>query len=136
MTDLDFWTRVQLGYYQAKRFKFDYAEYEKELLEQINNTPLTKAGYDFAFEKIKESVNDLKKQHLQEYRKEESRLNHQFFKDCEVEFGFSDFPDKVKDFIHGKAYMDGHAYGFSEIASHYDGLVEFAKLCKEAFSNG
>lgn len=46
----------------------------------------------------------------------------------------ADLPDGVKDFIHGKAYAEGHAYGFSEIANKYDDLVEFANVCKEAFS--
>lgn len=132
--ELDFWDRVESGYYQTKFLKFDYQEYEEELLEQLNNIPLTKAGYDFALGKIKERVKDLKAQHLQEYRNEESRLNHQFRKDCEVAFGFADFPDEVKDFIHGKAYEEGHAYGFSEIANKYYDLVEFANICKEAFS--
>ena len=56
-------------------------------------------------------------------------------KDCEEEFGFADFPEEVKNFIHGKAYKEGHAYGFSEIANKYDDLVEFVNVCKEAFTN-
>jgi hypothetical protein len=136
MTDIefDFWDRVQSGYYRAKSIKFDYKGYEEELLDQLNNTPLTKADYDLALEKIKERVKDLKTQHLLQDRIETGRLLGEFWIDCEEEFGFSDFPDEVKEFIHGKAYEEGHAYGFSEIANKYDDLVEFANVCKEAFS--
>lgn len=134
--ELNFWDKIQSGYYRASYIKFDYKEYEEELLEQLNNTPLTKADYDLALEKIKEDIKALKFQHSLENHAEEGRLLSEFWLDCEEEFGFSDLPVEIKSFIHGKAYNAGHAYGFSEIASHYDGLVEFAKLCKEAFSNG
>lgn len=134
--ELNFWDKIQSGYYQAKYPKFDYKEYEEELIEQLNDMLLTKTSYDLALEKIKESIRDLKTQHLQNYRKEESRLNKEFCKDCEIEFEFSDFPDEVKDFIHSKAYEEGRAYGSSEIANKYEDLVEFAKICKEAFTNG
>jgi len=133
--ELDFWGRVQSGYYQAEFLKFDYEEYEEELLEQLNSIPLTNADYDLALEKIKGSVKDLKRHHLQQYRNEESRRKHQFYKDCEKEFGFADFPEEVKNFIHGKAYEEGYAYGFSEIADKYDDLVEFVNVCKEALKN-
>lgn len=134
MNDLNFWGKVQSGYYVARFVTFDYEDYEKELLDELDNTPLIKADYDLGFAKIKEAINDLKRQHLQEYRNEESRLVSEFFEDCEKEFGFSNFPNRVKDFIHSKAYEDGHAYGFSEIANKYGELVEFANICKESFN--
>jgi hypothetical protein len=58
----------------------------------------------------------------------------QFYKDCEIEFDFSDLPTEVKNFIHRKAYEEGHVWGFESIAGHYEDLVDFAKICQEAFA--
>jgi hypothetical protein len=134
MTDLDFWGRIHSGYYEAKFVSFDYKEYRAELLDNLNHQRLTKAEYDEELKALEKDVKALKQKHLDDYRSENAKLMGQFYKDCEIEFDFSDLPTEVKDFIHGKAYEDGHAWGFESIAGHYEGLVNFVKICKEAFA--
>jgi hypothetical protein len=56
---------------------------------------------------------------------DQQRLNDLFKHDLEVEHGVSDNPKRNKLFE--IAWGEGHAYGFSEVASHYDTLVELIK---------
>ncbi len=55
------------------------------------------------------------------YREDQARLNKQFRLDLEVEHGVIGNPKAEKLF--DIAWEQGHAYGFSEVALHYDQLV-------------
>ena len=37
------------------------------------------------------------------------------------------WPDSVFDAIYAKAWKDGHAFGYSEVLSHFSDLVEFVE---------
>jgi len=61
----------------------------------------------------------------QAYGVEESRLEQEFKNDLFEYHGVTDNPKAGK--CYGIAYDYGHAYGYSEIASHFDTLVDLIK---------
>lgn len=64
------------------------------------------------------------------WRIEENRLRAMFEKDAELEFGFSELPEKAKQKIHEMAWSEGHACGYSEVMNCYPDLVELAMACR------
>lgn len=42
-----------------------------------------------------------------------------------AEYGIAHLPEAIEERIYGKAYEDGHAYGYGEIANYYCDLAEF-----------
>lgn len=59
------------------------------------------------------------------YHLDQMRLNGLFRHDLEVEHNVVDNPKKEKLFE--IAWEQGHSYGFSEVAIHYETLVELVK---------
>ena|SRR5579863_2654525 len=65
------------------------------------------------------------KENKEAYRLEQQRLNAQFKTDLELEHGVTDNPKRDKLF--DIAWSQGHSAGWSEVALHYDELVELIK---------
>jgi len=59
------------------------------------------------------------------HQTDQYRLNQLFRHDLEEEHGVQDNPKKHKLF--DIAWSQGHSFGFSEVALHYDELVELIK---------
>lgn len=133
--ELDFYGRIHSGYYNPKPFNFDYEEYKKELVFEIDSQPLTRPQYEAALSQINDEIKALKKKHRDEQAEKTGKLIDEFRKDCEIEFGFESLPVKIKDKLHWMAYGDGLAWGFSSIANCYPDLVELVFICKEEFFN-
>jgi len=58
------------------------------------------------------------------YNEEESRIYDLFMKDCITYAIEQGVPAQYAQKIVSKAYQDGHAYGYSEIVTHLEGLIE------------
>lgn len=60
-----------------------------------------------------------------EYYKKRKEILEEFKKDLAVENYVDDLPKEIQDKIFSKAYEDGHANGYYDIAWHYEELAEF-----------
>ena len=58
----------------------------------------------------------------EKYTAEEGNMTMKFKLDLEEEFGVQNNPKR--DMLFGKAWARGHAYGYTEVASVYEDLVE------------
>jgi hypothetical protein len=132
--DLSLYDKLNQNYYSVNEEWFNYKEYEEELVLELDNKPLTRPEYLLARGKIAENVLALKKKHTNERAGKSANLEAEFRKDCEIEFGFENLPEKIKQHLHVRAYESGHACGYSSIANSYPELVELVLLCKEEFS--
>jgi hypothetical protein len=58
------------------------------------------------------------------YREEENRIYELFNKDCIAYAIANGVPEQYASKVFSKAWQDGHAYGYSEIVIHLEGLIE------------
>jgi hypothetical protein len=64
------------------------------------------------------------------YVEETRRLEGLFYNDICEDFGLDPNSAKSRK-IYAKAYEDGHAYGYSEIYSHFQDLLDFVESLEE-----
>jgi len=62
---------------------------------------------------------------LENYRRGEIERETKFIKELYKKHGFVN--NELNDMIYSKAYEDGHAYGWSEVESHFSNLAEFVQ---------
>lgn len=77
--------------------------------------------------KIRKEEPGLYKFMMDDYRNEDKRIEDEFRKDIEMEYGIDKLPEEIKSAIHHFAYVKGHAYGYSEIANEYSDLMDLVK---------
>jgi hypothetical protein len=134
--EMDVYTKVAEGYYKTNLPYYD-PKFAKEIAKQIkdlDNVRLTIEERDSEIKKLNTVLADHNTEIRAKYNEAQSKLNSEFEADVEDNFGFADFPERVKGRIHYLAYEEGHSGGYSDILCQYDELVEFAELCKEEFS--
>lgn len=68
---------------------------------------------------------ELYKDKEKEYYKKRKEILEEFKNDLAVEYCVDDLPKEIQDKIFSKAYEDGHASGYYDIAWHYEELAEF-----------
>jgi hypothetical protein len=66
------------------------------------------------------------------YQADSNRLADEFRRDLEAEYGTDELPESVRDATYRRAYEEGHAYGFSEIANCYIDIAEHTLAVFEA----
>lgn len=96
-----------------------------EILEQVKTAQAEYAVALAAYEQAIAERRAISEKRLEEYRA-----------GLPVENGIEHLPKAIEQRIYGKAYEDGHAYGYGEIATHYADIAEFTldiiKLSKTA----
>ena len=68
---------------------------------------------------------------LKQYREDCRKQEILFRKALEEEFALSEWPQPVLDAVYSKAWEDGHAYGYHEVACHYSELCDFVKVVRQ-----
>lgn len=119
--------KTKLDFGSIKEFWYDE-------IQKLDHIPMTRVEWEEKVKECEKNRDSEIKAIRQKYDEEIGELTNLFRKDCEVMFGFENFPEKVKGQIHYLAYEEGHAGGYSDILAQYDDLVEFAVLCKQEFS--
>jgi hypothetical protein len=134
--DLDVYAKVAEGYYKTNLPYYDpkFAEEIAKQIKDLDNVRLTIEERDLEIKKLNTVLAEHNSQVRAKYNEAQGKLNSEFEADVEDNFGFADFPDRVKGEIHYLAYEEGHPGGYSDILAQYDELVEFAVLCKQVFS--
>lgn len=93
------------------------------LYEKLNSD-YYKNNKFYPLHKMRKEEPDLYKFILNEYRQEDQRIEDEFRKDLEQEFGTDTLPEEVRQTIFSYAKNKGHAYGYSEITNEYSDLTE------------
>lgn len=65
------------------------------------------------------------------YHMEVQRLGEEFRRDMEWSNSTESLPKVVRDRLYGKAWEDGHAYGYTEVSGHYSDLADLVKMVFE-----
>ena len=68
---------------------------------------------------------ELYKDKEKEYYKKRKEALEEFKNDLAFEYCVDNLPKEIQDKIFSKAYEDGHASGYHDIAWHYEELAEF-----------
>lgn len=134
---VDIYAKVAEGYYSSVGVPYHDSKFAEEITKQIkdlDNVRLTVEERNLEIKKLNTTLAEHNAQVRAKYNEAQEKLNSEFEADVEDNFGFADFPDRVKSRIHYLAYEEGHAGGYSDILAQYDDLVEFAVLCKQEFS--
>ena len=81
--------------------------------------------------KLEYPSNELKKVSHEEYIKmrdlygaETCRLEKLFREELAHNHGMDRLPQSIQDALYSKAWEEGHAYGYDEVASHYSDMAE------------
>lgn len=116
--------------YEVNADKFPYPlprNYEKQLQAELDEKPLSKAARVEAEKAIKPQARAWFAEQVKPYNQEKARLSTMFWEDAREDLGYAHWNEGQINAVEGKAYDDGHAYGFSEIYSKLVDLVEFVK---------
>ena len=62
----------------------------------------------------------------EEYRQQNLAVDNEFKAWVFEMYGLGQYGPKVYEVIYARAWESGHAYGYSEIASKFDTLMDFA----------
>lgn len=107
-------------------------DYEKSLIEVINNTPLTVSDRNAAMDDIKRKSAEWFKEAVRPYNNKVSELIDEFWRDCRESLGYTDFlDDEGVSILENMAWDRGHANGFDEVFCQLDILCDFAKQIVE-----
>jgi hypothetical protein len=68
---------------------------------------------------------ELYKDKEKEYYKKRTEILEEFKNDLAIENHVNNLPKEIQDKIFSKAYADGHASGYHDIAWHYEELADF-----------
>lgn len=119
-------------YYKTNPHKYpNRFEYKKKLIDEIDNTPLTKDQRKAELDKVDERTREWFKEAVMPHNAEASRLESEFWQDCRAELEYSSYLDETgMGIIEHWAYEDGHAYGFSQVFSELEKLDEFLTKIK------
>jgi len=113
------------GYEEKKAF-------EKALLDEINNSPMTAAEREEALANVKKQVVAHVNEQNKPYREAAAKLQAEFWADAREDLGYDDFlTKKGVEILESKAYEDGHSSGFSEIYGHLQDLTDFCQKIVE-----
>ena len=134
--DTDVYAKVASGYYKPNLPYYDshFAENIAKQIRDLDTVRLTVEERSSEIEKLNTILANHNAQVRSRYNEAQEKLNSEFESDVEENFGFADYPDRIKSRIHYLAYEEGHAGGYSDILAQYDELVELVFLCKEVFS--
>jgi hypothetical protein len=72
-----------------------------------------------------ESEMSVYKDELERYRNNTNNLQQEFWDDARVELGCQSYTTSVWELCCNKAWVDGHAYGYSEVYQELTEIVEF-----------
>lgn len=101
-------------------------EYRKKLIDEIDNTPLTKEQHKVELDKVDGKVRDWFKEAMKPHSAEASKLDREFWADCREELGYDKYLNETGvAMLERQAYEDGHAYGYSEVFSKLQDLEQF-----------
>lgn len=107
---------------------------KRELLDEIDNTPMTKAQREEAGKAAVQKARDRCEEILAPIRKAEKELQATFWKDCREDLGYDKLmsADAVKVF-EAFAEEEGHSNGFESIHNWLDRLTDlFKAITKKA----
>ena len=102
----------------------DIAAVKKDIMDDIDNTRLTTKERDALLDNLKKDEKKVRSIVCDDYRKAINQFT-KMFKD----FLINTMPENLKskaDIIYDRAYDQGHANGFTSIASEFDDLCDFA----------
>jgi hypothetical protein len=102
----------------------DITAVKKDIMDDIDNTRLTTKERDALLDNLKKDEKKVRSIVCDDYRKAMNQFT-KMFKD----FLIDGMPENLKskaDIIYDRAYDQGHANGFTSIASEFDDLCDFA----------
>ena len=123
----------EFDYYKTNPHEYpNRFEYRKKLIDEIDNTPLTKDQRKAELDKVDERVREWFKEAVKPHSTEASRLESEFWQDCRDDLGYPSYLDEAGvGIIEHEAYEEGHAYGFSQVFSELEKLDEFLTKIKD-----
>lgn len=119
MKDFDYYKTNQ--YKHPNRFK-----YKKKLIDEIDNTPLTKDQRKAELDKVDERVREWFKEEVKPHNIESSRLEKEFWADCRCHFAYDQYlTSEGVALLEYKAYEEGHSHGYAEVFSKLEDFEQF-----------
>lgn len=127
MKDFDYYSKTDEKYHDSFTIK-------KQLIEQINNEPLTVAQREERLKGVSKEVIQIAKELNAPYFLEKSRLDMEFWDDARESLEYKTLltPAGVQK-LESKAYEDGHAYGYSSVYERLQDLVGFLEDIRKEF---
>jgi hypothetical protein len=106
----------------------DHHAYRKQLIDAIDNTPMTAADRTKAMAEVSKQVLAWMNEQSKPYRNAQAALIAEFWDDCRNELGYHNLLNESGvAALESKAYEDGHSSGFGEVYQRLDELVELTK---------
>lgn len=103
-------------------------EYMKERMSALDDIPMTKSQREKAEKDLAEEAQKHYQERRQIYKDSLSAALQEFWNDAREELGYDAFLDaEGMQMIEGKAWEDGHSYGYSEVFSHLKDLSELVR---------
>lgn len=103
-------------------------QYRTQLLEEINNKPMTAAEREEALKQLPARVLEYQREQNAPYIEAAAELEREFWRDVREELGYDQFLTEAGvSVLEAEAYERGHSAGFSEIYNCMRGLVEFCR---------
>jgi hypothetical protein len=114
--------------YEAK------ASFKRDLIEEIDNTPLTSVERKKKLAAVNKIVADKRAAMDNAAHEKQRELSKMFWADADEELGYSSFLDEhgVRK-LEALAYNDGHSHGFSEIYHMLSKYCEFLQDMRDHF---
>lgn len=121
MKEFDYYSRNPEKYHDSFSIK-------KQLIEQINNEPLTVTQREGKLKNVSKEAIQIAKELNAPYFLEASKLDMEFWDDARESLEYKSLltPTGVQK-LESKAYEDGHAYGYAEVYSKLQDLLEEIK---------
>ena len=119
MKNFEYYSDNKEPYHDSFRIK-------KQLIDQINNEPLTVKEREEKLKEVTKEALTICKELNAPYHLEAQRLDMEFWDDARESLGYVDLltAEGVQR-LESKAYEDGHAYGYPSVYEKLQDLVEF-----------
>ena len=127
MKEFDYYSRNPEKYHDSFTIK-------KQLIEQINNEPLTVAQREEKLNEVSKEAIQIAKELNASYFLEASRLDMEFWDDARESLEYKTLLTSAGvQKLESRAYEEGHAYGYAEVYSKLQDLVGFLEDIRKEF---
>ncbi len=118
----------------------EYCSYEqeqeilKQLIEEINNTPLTALEREKRLKDVKRIVREKVAEIEAPAKEKQAKLTEEFWQDARDDLGYSDWlTPEGQSKLESKAYEEGHSSGYLEVYYKLTELSDFLSDMKNHF---